>query len=476
MLCIFRGRELFQVRLIACEQPADSDPFRPMTIEHTADAGVGSAIPTKFVHRMSQKGRDIHPNAIETIKRHVAGSLANCIVDDGWPTVQSYYQHVEALAGELLKHKKDWLDAGDVYGIFTTQVYNALRDKLEIIQGQSGQLKTLLGENKFNLLTNRLTDFYCKTPIPYDVYLKFPGGNITLPSVNLTNSFGITSFTKGDKIPWGDDIRQGGLLRSALEGSSTFAEPATYFKSAVSGYLNYSHRNQTARRALTNFKIAIFQALSASLVRISNRRPSGLGLIGGLTHHSIEKHYIECVEQDSPTQRNSIELPIDFSLFLSRLEVDDSKGSPLAHCSGEQLPVVVHGIFKAVSALIKDATENARRIKSAIEWFIDSHTTESTTISFLQICIALEAIFGDENGREDGLTKSLADRCAYLIGLSIDERKIIRNRFENLYRVRSKIVHGTIASLNQDEQQHLEWGMRIARLSIQKEIVNLKLS
>jgi len=124
--------------------------------------------------------------------------------------------------------------------------------------------------------------------------------------------------------------------------------------------------------------------------------------------------------------------------------------------------------------LINCDSENTGRIKSAIEWYIDSYTTENTTISFLQICIALEAIFGDDNGRE-GITKTLADRCAYLIGTSIQDRKKIRERFEKLYSVRSKLVHGSVASLTHDERQNLEWGREIAIQSIQKEIMNLKL-
>jgi len=416
----------------------------------------------------------MHPNAIDIIKRHIAGVLKNCVIEAGWPNVRSCYQHVESLSTELLKHKKEWINIDDVYSIFFTVTYDQLAAQLKSAEDKNGPLKDLLDEAGIKTLTEYLTKFYCEIPIAYNIYLKIPEGNIAFPSLQLSQNFALAFFSKGDEIPWGEDLRQGGLL-AALSDPSHFHKPKAYFKFSISGYCRNNYRNQTVRRALTNLKIAIFQALYANIIRISDRRPAAFGLLGELTHHSIEKHYLECVEKyPIATRTIRVELPFDLSLFLSSLEINETKSSPLVHISSDQHSLVFGRIFKAVSALINCDSENTGRIKSAIEWYIDSYTTENTTISFLQICIALEAIFGDDNGRE-GITKTLADRCAYLIGTSIQDRKKIRERFEKLYSVRSKLVHGSVASLTHDERQNLEWGREIAIQSIQKEIMNLKL-
>ncbi|WP_206998995.1 HEPN domain-containing protein [Trinickia mobilis] len=417
----------------------------------------------------------MHPNAIDSVRRHVAGILQNCVIEAGWPEFRSYYAHLESLGTELIKHKKEWIDIDDVYNIFFTLTYDKLATQFKSPNDQSGLLKVLLGEAGIEALTEYLTDFYCRIPFAYDIYLKTPEGNIIFPSLQLSQSFALASFSKDDDIPWGPDLYGGGLLLSAMSDPSRFHKPKAYFKSSISGYCRNSHRNQTVRRALTNFKIAIFQALYAEIIHISNRRPATLGLLGGLTHHSVEKHYLECIEKHPTAPRIiRVELPFDLSLFLGSLELNETNNSPLNQISADQHAHVIGGIFKAASALIDSRNENAGRIKSAIEWCVDSYTTENSTISFLQICIALEAIFGDENGRE-GLTKTLADRCAYLIGTSIVDRKMIRENFEELYRVRSKLVHGSVASLSLDERKYLEWGRGIAKQSIQKEIMNLRL-
>jgi hypothetical protein len=110
-----------------------------------------------------------------------------------------------------------------------------------------------------------------------------------------------------------------------------------------------------------------------------------------------------------------------------------------------------------------------------MEWAIDASATENQTIRFLQICIALEAILGEEAPSE-GLTKTLADRCAYLVSKDIRRRRAIREDFQKLYGARSKLVHGRRRSLHAAEAVLLEWGERLLQEVIDREIDNFVIS
>ena len=115
-------------------------------------------------------------------------------------------------------------------------------------------------------------------------------------------------------------------------------------------------------------------------------------------------------------------------------------------------------------------------IKTAIEWAFDSEINENDTVSFLQICLGLEAILGYElDHKEQPLSKTLADRCAYLIGMNIQERKRIKDDFKKLYDLRSKLVHGRAVRLHDNEKVYLNWGKEILNRVILKEMEYLKL-
>jgi hypothetical protein len=126
------------------------------------------------------------------------------------------------------------------------------------------------------------------------------------------------------------------------------------------------------------------------------------------------------------------------------------------------------------SNLIKTNNNNAQSVKSAIEWAFDSQVEENETVSFIQVSIGLEAILGEETGREP-LAETLADRCAYLLADTIENRKIIRKNFRKFYDLRSKLVHGRSIRLRDEEGWGLEWGKSVLNGIIRREIKNLKL-
>ncbi len=130
-------------------------------------------------------------------------------------------------------------------------------------------------------------------------------------------------------------------------------------------------------------------------------------------------------------------------------------------------------IFSIANSLMENKSNEALRIKSAIDWFVQAEINEDDTMSFIQVCMGLESIFGD-NDSEGGLTNTLADRCAYLIGRNIAERKKIKEEFKDMYKVRSKIVHGVKSHLSQNESHIKNSAFYYLQRAIFKEIRNLR--
>ena len=53
--------------------------------------------------------------------------------------------------------------------------------------------------------------------------------------------------------------------------------------------------------------------------------------------------------------------------------------------------------LQLMNAIVKDESKEALRIKAAIDWLVQSEITDDETMSFIQICMGLESIFGDDD-------------------------------------------------------------------------------
>ncbi|MBU3943257.1 MAG: hypothetical protein KJ900_07905 [Proteobacteria bacterium] len=62
-----------------------------------------------------------------------------------------------------------------------------------------------------------------------------------------------------------------------------------------------------------------------------------------------------------------------------------------------------------------------------------------------------------------------------MISTSIKDRKTIRSAFSDLYKIRSKIVHGNSLALDRNNEGCLVWGQDVLNSVIQKEFTKLKL-
>jgi hypothetical protein len=121
-----------------------------------------------------------------------------------------------------------------------------------------------------------------------------------------------------------------------------------------------------------------------------------------------------------------------------------------------------------IDVLNAEMSSDRRRLMQASRWLFDSRSNSDTVMGFMQLAICAEVLLGTSTENE-GLTKTLADRCAYLIASSSKERDELISEFREIYKLRSKIVHNGEASFKKKEHQHLSRLRIICNRILQRE-------
>jgi hypothetical protein len=117
----------------------------------------------------------------------------------------------------------------------------------------------------------------------------------------------------------------------------------------------------------------------------------------------------------------------------------------------------------------------AEPIALASEWLFDSYTGHDELLSYVQAMVVLEILLGDKaKSDEIGLGHLLSNRCAYLIGKTQEERAAILRDFDQVYTVRSAIVHRGKSRLTRDERILFYKLHVLCHSIIQKEVELLK--
>ena len=364
----------------------------------------------------------------------------------------------------------------NIYRIFLSNINSALSKRFNNKNEISGNLKELLVDETIEEIVEKIIEYICSIPRSYSIHFPMPallgfGENV----ISLSENISIAEYFDKDKIPGG---HQETSLLGISFGGKGLEVGVSYIRIIQSGYAGGSLNDSAFIAALSKFKQIVHLGL---LCDVFSKKKTGL-LSLGLFERLQYNLGINAVVYDNANPDNVaciINLPRNIASYIEKIEINGSNERYLA--AKERGNGAINEYFKNTLKfpvrLINTPEENkgALPIKTAIEWAFDSEINENDTISFLQMCIGLEAILGDElDPKEQPLSKTLADRCAYLIGKNIQGRKRIKERFKKLYDLRSKLVHGRTVRLHDNEKDYLNWGKKILNRVILKEIKNLK--
>jgi len=119
--------------------------------------------------------------------------------------------------------------------------------------------------------------------------------------------------------------------------------------------------------------------------------------------------------------------------------------------------------------------EKARKLILGGQWLFESCCGKDELLSFVQAAVVMEILLGEKTVSDlMGLGELLRNRCAYLIGRSHKEREETLSDFEEIYDVRSKIVHSGKSRLNMHERSLLSKLQWMCRRVIQEEVTRLE--
>ena len=108
-------------------------------------------------------------------------------------------------------------------------------------------------------------------------------------------------------------------------------------------------------------------------------------------------------------------------------------------------------------------SEETQRLRTAAIWLLRGHRSGRGMDQILDSTIAIEVLLGDREASDRvGLSKLMANRCAYALGKSYNERKDLFEFFTRFYKVRSDIVHSGRMKLSESESEVVEKGIKLA--------------
>lgn len=124
-----------------------------------------------------------------------------------------------------------------------------------------------------------------------------------------------------------------------------------------------------------------------------------------------------------------------------------------------------------LAAKLFQDNEECEKIRNACCWTFDSYCSENELLAFVQATITLEILLGDKSESDKvGLGSLLKNRCAYLLGKTNEERNEILKEFNEIYDIRSRIVHRGHPKLNSNEKNLLQKVRSLAKRVIVKEL------
>ena len=112
-----------------------------------------------------------------------------------------------------------------------------------------------------------------------------------------------------------------------------------------------------------------------------------------------------------------------------------------------------------------------QRLRTSAIWLLRSFLSERGMDRILDATIAIEVLLGDRDASDRiGLSKLMANRCAYALGKSASERKDLYDFFTNFYRLRSEIVHSGRLKLEEGEEKSVSKGVDLASQILRHEV------
>lgn len=350
---------------------------------------------------------------------------------------------------EVINYKKKWLEKSDALYIIRKRTEQFIINQGVEFNNNEIFLRDLYSKEKLDSLTRYILSFIENIPMEYIIFIPFPSiKDIREDEIKISNNLSI--FKVGTESNYEYFIK---LFKNSKAHQNHFLQGKVFLKLNLHGYINDLTDTVTVENAISLLKQFIHLG---TIIGLFSER--------GILESILEPHdntvMFAFENESTPLHIRNFTFDNNLRDFLRRIKMNEKNNQVELTSSSKEI--------KLLSRVFKSMDESEETILAASEWGLNSKLNENKTFSFIQICIGLEAILG--KGLSENLTKMLSDRCSYLLGKNFKERNEIRNNFEKLYEVRSKLVHGRKSQIDSDDAKYLFWGRKILDQIILKEL------
>lgn len=402
----------------------------------------------------------------EKLSKSIQAALDICILDKGFVKLPKGTGWGWETAEDIESLKGKYIDRGAAWSALVDLVKNNFSE-IEYEKRPSGALKDALDAASYKHLCDRIINFFLSIPRKYTFYFRVgaqPGRKI--PTRKFSNCSEMLTVTKTGqyakmKRAWDDKELSGLLSKKFGKGTSAFYKDNTLIKIEVEGYVDLqASENFAAGTAISKLKNILYFGKTYDVFEHNGRSFSPWG--GGPI-----KSYLFVVDNEFPKAVQRLELSHDLSLYLSGFEL-----APPLKSKKFKIDLRLVALDKIGSFLNEnDADSNKVPITTALQWAFEAAASSNQTVAFIQLCIGLEALLGDDQTK-DRITTTLADRCAYSLKGSFGFRNKVRKDFKELYDHRSKLVHGRRLRIDSSALASFRWGTYVLEKLIRNELMN----
>lgn len=193
-----------------------------------------------------------------------------------------------------------------------------------------------------------------------------------------------------------------------------------------------------------------------------------------LARHSFGRN------QDHSGSTYSYQIDVEKNIILSSIDtnpkdlVDASKYDAertLSEKNGSKPAFTLEQAISLFDPVVKMFGSGDKRLKTACVWMFRAIQSQRSMDTVLESAIVLEVLLGDRATSDRiGLSKLMANRCAYMLGKGANDRAQIVEQFDEFYKVRSEIVHTGRYKLTKSEASIVKNGLTLATRVLVNEV------
>lgn len=335
-------------------------------------------------------------------------------------------------------------------------------------------LTTMAGYENPRQVAQRFVESLANLPKSYALSVRLPSALSPIldgkPKIELSPRIRLVRATPELMRLYPDDtkvIRQlgsGGLLAALVERPEKWREGDLYIQIDTKGFIGWFGYSAPHLEAITVLRAFCGLAIALRLFEIKSES------FPNSTPCSIQVHR-QAVD-GSMEAFKSFELGDGVSRAVDGLGLHRVNGFIKSQADQAAWADRQFGAMRSVFG----GGKKAGKILLASQWFFDGYSHgPDELLKFIQTMVVLEILLGDKaSSDQTGLSVLLRNRCAYLIGDSQDERAKVLELFDEIYNVRSAIVHGGKHRLSIRERILLDELRWLCRRVITKEVKLLK--